>query len=356
MIVRRMHNKKIVPLLLITVMVVSVCAGCATDSSKAGGVLYETWMSTGDMTQQLTRGSIDGFIAWEPITSNATVGGTGTALAYSDTIWQDHPCCVLVASRAGLEKLGGDAVLGMVWAHVKATRFINDPQNYNKTVQSVVLTAAVNSTTARESLKHITYTDEPSVQDAREVYNELESASYLKKNVSALGYVNVGQFLNSVVDPAYVKEVKDRLAEEPNWTPPRANTTINLGLLSDDSHKLAAVVALTDDYYASVGLRIEVKYYSDGPALVEGFKSGDIDMGYCGIAPVLIKAINDDIRTTIIAAANDEGSALIVKTGGAIHTLSDLDSKTIAAPGSGTMQDLLLRKIAAQQNLTVAIK
>jgi sulfonate transport system substrate-binding protein len=356
MIVQRMYYKKIVPLLLIAVMVVSLSAGCVMDSAKGSGVLYETWMKTGDMTQQLTTGNIDGFVAWEPITSNATVSGTGTALAYSDTIWPNHPCCVLVVSNASLDKLDRNAVLGMVWAHVKATRFINDPNNYNQTVQSVAATAGVNNATARESLKHITYTDEPSVQDAREVYNELESASYLKTNVTTLGYASVDQFLGSVVDPGYVQAVKERLAEDPNWTPPLSNTTINLGLISDDSHKLAAAVALTDNYYASVGLHIDVKYYSDGITLVEGFKSGDIDMGYCGISPVLLKAVNDDIRTTIIAAANDEGSALVVKTQGDIHTLSDLEGKTLAAPGAGTMQDLLLRKIAAQQNLSVATK
>jgi NitT/TauT family transport system substrate-binding protein len=354
--VKRILNTKIAPLLLIVILAVSVCAGCATNSSVNSGAIYETWMSTGDMTQQLTRGSIDGFIAWEPITSDATVGGVGTALAYSHSIWPDHPCCVLVASRASLDKLDGNAVLGMAWAHVKATRFINDPQNYNQTVSSVVASTAVSITTARESLKHITYTDEPSVQDAREVYNELESASYFKTNVTTLGDVSVDQFLNSAVDPAYVHEVKERLAADPNWTPPRSNTTIHLGLLSDDSHKLAAVVALTHDYYASVGLRIDIKYYNNGPALVEGFKSGEIDMGYCGIVPVLLKGINDGIRTTIIAAANDEGSALVVKPQGAVHTLSDLGGKTIAAPGSGTIQDLLLRKVATQQNFSVVAK
>jgi NitT/TauT family transport system substrate-binding protein len=354
--VTRILNTKIAPLLLIVVMVVSICAGCVMNPSQNSGLIYETWMKTGDMKQQLTTGNIDGFIAWEPVTSNATLSGTGTALAYSDTIWPDHPCCVLAVSRASLEKLGGNATLGMAWAHVKATRFINDPQNYNQTVQSVATSTRVNSTTARESLKHITYTDEPSVQDAREVYNELESASYLKTNVTTLGYVSVDQFLASAVDPTYVKEVKERLAEDPNWTPPLSNATINLGLLSDDSHKLAAVVALTNNYYASVGLTIDVKYYSDGNALVEGFKSGEIDMGYCGIAPVLLKAINEGIQTTIVAAANDEGSALIVKTQGSIHTLSDLRGKNIAAPGLGTMQDLLLRKMAAQQHLNIETK
>jgi sulfonate transport system substrate-binding protein len=353
---KRLLTKKIAPLLLIVVAVSSVCAGCTMNSSQNSGTIYETWLNTGDMIQQLTKGSIDGFMAWEPIPSTATIGGMGTSLAYSDTIWPGHPCCVLVGSRASLEKLDRNAVLGMVWAHVRATRFINDPQNYDDVVEGVAISTGVNGTTASESLKHITYTDEPSVQDAREIYYELENASLLKQNVSTLGYSSVDSFLNSSVDPTYVKEVKMRLAEDANWTPPSSNTTINLGLLADDSHKLANVIAAAHNYYGSVGLHLKVRYYSNGPALVEGLKSGDIDMGYCGIVPVFLKAINNDIRTTVIAAANADGSALIVRAPGGIHALSDLGGKTIAVPGSGTVQDLLLRRLAAQQRLSVETK
>ncbi len=79
-------------------------------------------------------------------------------------------------------------------------------------------------------------------------------------------------------------------------------------------------------------------------------------MGYCGIVPVLLKAVNDDVRTAVVAAANDEGSALITKPQDGINTLSDLDGKRVAIPGAGTMQDLLLQKLAAQQQLRVTIK
>ncbi len=308
------------------------------------------------MQQQITTRNIDGFIAWEPITSKTALSGTGTALAYSHTIWPNHPCCVLLISRAGLEKLDRNAVLGMVWAHIKATRFINDPQNTNQTIHLIATTSSSNNTVARESLKHITYTSTPSVQAARDVYNVLENASYLKTNVSVLGYASVDQFLNHFVQLDYVNEVERHLSENPNWAPPPSNTTIALGILSGDSHKLAFQMAQNRSYYESIGLHIVTKQYNSGINLVEGFKSGEIEMGYCGIAPALLRAVNDDIPMTIVAAANDEGSALIVNTEARIDSLSDLGGKTIATPSAGSLQDVLLRKLTEQQHVRVVIK
>ena len=352
----RILEEKVMPLALIVVVVVSLCAGCLMNSPKESGAVYETWMRSGDMMQQVQTSNIDGFISWEPVTSKAALGGTGTALVYSHTIWPNHPCCVLVVSRAGLDSLDRNALLGMVWAHIKATRFINDPQNINQTIHSIATTTGSNDTVARESLKHVTYTSTPSVQAAREVYDVLENASYLKTDATTLGYASVDQFLNRFVQLDYVNEVEQHLSENPNWAPPPSNTTITLGILSGDSHKLAFGIATNKSYYTSIGLHIVTKQYNSGIDLVEGFKSGEIQMGYCGIAPALLRAVNDAIPMTIIAAANDEGSALIVNAKAGIDSLSDLEGKTIATPGAGSLQDVLLRKLAEQQHLRVEIK
>jgi len=349
-------RKHIIVLLVAALVGSSLAAGCLMHSSKDNGVIYETWMRAGDMQQQITTSNIDGFIAWEPITSKTSLSGTGTALAYSHTIWPNHPCCVIVISDAGLEKLDRNAVLGMVWAHIKATRFINNPQNINQTVHLIATTSSCNDTVARESLKHITYTSTPSVQAAREVYDVLENASYLKTNVTALGYTSVDQFLNHFVQLDYVNEVEHHLSENPNWAPPPSNTTITLGILSGDSHKLAFQMAENKGYYASLGLHIVTKQYNSGIDLVEGFKSGEIEMGYCGIAPALLRSVNDGIPMTVIAAVNDEGSALIVNTKAGIDSLSDLGGKTIATPSAGSLQDVLLRELAAQQHLRIEIR
>ncbi len=348
-------QRNVLALIIAAVFCSSLSASSMLHPPQTSGVVYQTWMRSGDMMQQVQTSNIDGFIGWEPITSKATLGGVATALAYSNAIWPHHPCCVLVVSDAGRTTLDRNAVLGMVWAHVKATHFINDPHNYNETVQAIETSASVNASTAQESLRHLTYTDAPSVQDAHDVYTVLDSASYLRTNVTTLGYASVDQFLDQFVQPDFYNEVIQRLSENPNWTPPKSNATITLGLLSGDSHKLAATMALNKGYYSSVGLHIVTKQYNNGVDLVQGFLSGEIEMGYCGMAPAMLKKINDGIQTTVIASVNSEGSALVVSPTANITTLSDLEGATIATPGAGTTQDVLLRKLAAQEGLRIQI-
>ncbi len=266
-------------LVILVVFCGSLTASWMSQPSQASGVIYETWMRSDDMLQQVQTSNIDGFIAWEPVTSQAALSGVGTTLAYSNAIWPHHPCCVLVVSQAALNTLDRNAVLGMAWAHVKATRFIDDPQNYNETVQTITTSTGVNTSVAQESLKHITYTEAPSAYEAREVYNVLDSGSYLHTNVTTLGYATVDQFLDQFVQPDLYNEVKQRLSENATWTPPRSNATITLGLISGDSHKLAAAIALNKGYYTSLGLHVVTKQYNNGIDLVQGIKSGEIDMG-----------------------------------------------------------------------------
>jgi NitT/TauT family transport system substrate-binding protein len=312
-------------------------------------------MRSGDMVQQIKTSNIDAFVAWEPIASQVALAGTGTVLTYSSAIWPDHPCCVMVASQDALRKLDKNALLGMVWAHVIATRFINDPENANQTIQYLMNDTGVNRDTAQESLNHTRYIDVPSTNAVREVYGDLENASYPVPSASSLGGVSIDRFLDDFVVNEYSDVVHANLAFDPNWKPPASNITVRLGLLSGDGHHLAETIALKKGYYNSVGLRVETKQYANGIALVEAFKSREIDVGCCGLPPALLKAINDDVKIRVIEGVNNEGSAVVVKPG-TITQLAELNGKTVATPGAGTVQDLLLRRLAQEFNLTVTVK
>jgi NitT/TauT family transport system substrate-binding protein len=214
----------------------------------------------------------------------------------------------------------------------------------------------VDYNTARESLNHTKYVDMPSTKAVREVYGGLANASYVSANVGALGNSSMNQFLDTFVLSDYVNTVHAKLAADPNWKPPAVNATVQLGLLQTDSHKLAAVIALDKGFYSSLGLNVVVKHYANGVALVEGFKTGEIDMGYLGLAPALLKAINDDVKINVIAGVNNEGSAVVVKPSEGITQLAELAGKHVATPGAGTVQDLLLRMLAEENHLKIVTK
>jgi NitT/TauT family transport system substrate-binding protein len=87
-----------------------------------------------------------------------------------------------------------------------------------------------------------------------------------------------------------------------------------------------------------------------------GFQGGQIDMGYLGAAPALVKSINDDIPVTILAAANLEGSGIAVLKeeydSGRITKIEDLVGKTIYQPGPSTVQNFLIRLALNQSGLS----
>src|SRR5665647_1019982 len=220
-------------LILIAICLIAavLAAGCTSQTSSnqtafARGTVYESPMNVRDMSNQLTTGKIDAFVSWEPISSQAQLNGTGVVLAYSDAIWPQHLGDVIAISNSSMQKLDRNVLLDLVWAHVKGTNFINDPNNHDTVVQYIANESGVSLQAANESLMHVNYADDLNPNSIKAYYNEFKSASYLNKSVTDLGYTNESQFFDSFIVSDYVKEVKDNLAGDPNWKPPVANTSI----------------------------------------------------------------------------------------------------------------------------------
>ena len=96
--------------------------------------------------------------------------------------------------------------------------------------------------------------------------------------------------------------------------------------------------------------------YANGPAVMEAFKNGDIDVSYLGGAPATLKRINDDTTIHVIAGANNIGSAIVVGKDSGIDSIDDLAGKTIAIPGFGTVQDFIVRIVAENAGLEVQLR
>lgn len=124
-----------------------------------------------------------------------------------------------------------------------------------------------------------------------------------------------------------------------------AKEKIRLAYLQSDLHQLAAFVALEKGLYKKEGLEVTVGgIFKAGPELMTAFASKDLDFGYVGEAPAILSVANKVADVKIIAQANLEGSAIVVKKGSGIKTLENLVGKTVAVPGYGQVQDLLFRK------------
>ena len=80
-------------------------------------------LGSSDMVGALRGFRIDAFLASEPVPSQVVEEKAGRVLLTSDGIWPGHPCCVLVADSAFIQR-NPDTVNRVVAAHVKATDYI----------------------------------------------------------------------------------------------------------------------------------------------------------------------------------------------------------------------------------------
>jgi NitT/TauT family transport system substrate-binding protein len=131
---------------------------------------------------------------------------------------------------------------------------------------------------------------------------------------------------------------------------------VRIGYLEKDLHQLAFRVALVNGWYEEAGLKVELKAYGNGALEMDAFLGNEIDMGYLGAAPALTKRINQEIMITILASANLEGSAIMVRKAdydsGTITHVSNLTGKSVYIPGPSTVQAFLLRLALNQSGLS----
>lgn len=137
---------------------------------------------------------------------------------------------------------------------------------------------------------------------------------------------------------------------------PATQPDVRIGYLSQDLHQLALRVALEKGWFEEANITVEVLVYQNGAYEMDGFQAGQIDMGYLGIAPALVKSINSGIGITLLAAANTEGSSIeVLKSeydAGHVTSIADLAGKKIYHPGPSTVQNFLLRLALNQSGLT----
>jgi NitT/TauT family transport system substrate-binding protein len=128
---------------------------------------------------------------------------------------------------------------------------------------------------------------------------------------------------------------------------------IRLAYLQNDIHQLACWVALEKGFYTQEGLEVTVAgIFKAGPELMSAFAAGALDMGYVGIAPATTAVANKAARVVVLAQANSEGSALVVRKESRAQAFSELKGNTLAVPGHATVQDFLLRKALVKNNLS----
>jgi len=131
---------------------------------------------------------------------------------------------------------------------------------------------------------------------------------------------------------------------------------VRIGYLQSDLHQLACWVALEKGFFTQEGVDVEVAgIFKCGPEEMTGFAAGGLDVAYVGEAPATMAVAHKTASVVVLAQANTEGSAIVVKKGSNIKKVSDLAGKTVAVPGHAQVQDFLLRKALVQHKIDMKL-
>ena len=117
---------------------------------------------------------------------------------------------------------------------------------------------------------------------------------------------------------------------------------VTIGYLKSD-HDAALFVADAQGQFADKGIKTELVPFNNGGDLMTAMASGDVDVGYAGITPVL-SSISQGVPAKVISGVQIEGSAIVITNDSGISSAQDLAGKTVGTPGEASIQNMLLLK------------
>ena len=409
-----MKPVKIMALALIAVAFALLIAGCtqpasapspgsnSSATSPAGGtvgILYT--QGVGPMPGLLATNQIDGYISWQPVAEAGVESGVGQIATYSKDLppagkWSDHPQNVFIV-RNDFEAANPDFVNAFSALNLASSQYITDhPQESAGIIADWLAgkqnftygNVSVSSVTAvSNSLPTIKFTTEPSdswkssMSDFVDAQIAIGSVNGFLKNSSADRNTLLYNFApyqgaesivarKSITTPAAVKDpvtVGYLLAVDhsalfvavKDWQ--YFNDTYGIALKPQDATKAKPDVA---DFMVNGQKIAEVHLVSAsaGPALMQLAGTNAIQMSYVG-APPAIAAIDQGTPIRIAYPIDNLGSGLVVTKGAPAQDWQSFAAwakqrseagkpLVIAAPGKGSIQDVMLRYALKDSGIT----
>ena len=125
--------------------------------------------------------------------------------------------------------------------------------------------------------------------------------------------------------------------------------TIRIGHLSTFYHTAILLMARSDTP-ERLGAEIDWKLMGTGPAIVESFRKGELDLAYIGLPPAII-GMDRGVDIVCVAGGHMEGTVMAgrsmyqdlakLKEAGAV--LAQFRGKRIGVPGKGSIHDVILK-------------
>lgn len=337
-------------IIVVAIVVIAAVAVVLLTPPANQKVIYWTQIAPVNQKAAIVAGTVDGAVGWEPYSSDALDDGTASVVVWSEEVWPAHPCCVIAVRYSTAfpdNSANNELVARIVKANMVATEWIKQTvsegsgANYSSMIEMGAQFSGIQASVVESALGHITYDVQLTEAVERYFANFTEMFKDLEQISDYGGYANATEFANGITNTSYLEMAVDI---EPSAT---ILGSVRLGYLTGDLHQFARVIAMNSTLWGGKTLFQEYGVnitspppYANGGAVMDGFAAGNIDLGYLGCPPAILKRINADIDIQIVSLVNSEGSAIAGKT--PIDSLSELEGKVVATPGPASIQHLLL--------------
>ena len=269
-------------------------------ADKKSDTVYWTGVAPGTMGDALSEGIIQGGIAWEAHYSNIcspTNGYNAYSVGLTTDLWEDHPCCVVAASR---NFVGGDpnAILRFLSAYSASVLWVNEAikttsTNHSALIEYVKAKAGVtNELVIQEALENVVYTYsleylKNGIITMVETYQNL---GLLSHTMEEMGFEDSGSFADWLIDDSYIKNAAGRAPS--SYSVLTENIIINVGVLANDIHQIALHVGIGEGIFDQYGITLNtgVPFAAGGPVMT-ALLSGQIDIGFVGSPPVVLTTV-----------------------------------------------------------------
>ncbi len=366
---------------VIAVVIVGVAGYVFTRGDSSDSIQY-TAVPPGKQADFIKEGTIDGGVLWEPYATAAQMSGNAEVVVWSDEFWDGHPCCVIAVDNKFAQK-NPDAIVAFLAAQIKAWDWINEAIDVNSPDHKTLIditkkhTGLTNDEEIIASLEHmeLTYKMNNDVADGERGFDTwleyyvdefIDLGLISEKDLNAKGCNDSKEFINKIVNDEFLV-MAEALGDE--YSGLTEQITMRVGQLSGDVHQLALVVSMSPDagedgksMLQQMNINAESKkVYAAGGDIMNAFTGGELDIAYVGSPPVIqFSAKQSELDVSIIACANTNGSALIVKKGMFDENMSleekiqGLKGKVIGEPSTGSIQHLMLMYLADEYGVKLS--
>ena len=392
-----------IKLLLLGCLAALLVAAACTTPQATGDVDILYTKGTGPMPTLLATKQIDGYIAWQPFVEVAPVAHIGKVITYSgdlppDDRWKNHPCCVL-AARTDLMARNPGLVDALSAATILSTRYITDHPEESAEIVADWLAGKGNFTYGNVTVSSVDvlnrafptvkFVNEPTEQWMAGQVEFIYALRELKALTGSLANSSETESRALLFDTGPYGRATTMIEGGSITMPPVEEKPVGIGyLLSDHDASLFVAVKKWQYFNDTYGIALrpqdpkatrpdtvdllvngvkvaELKLIPGdaGPQLMQLAATNTVQFAYVGNPPV-ISAVDKGTPVKILMALNTEGSGVVVVTDA---PATDWDSFVrwakersaagkpvrMAAPGKGSIQDVMLRYALEESGLSI---